>query len=45
VPRVFHYTLRATTAGAFVIPPIQAASMYDGSIASLNGVGHLEIQR
>ena len=44
-PRRFRYTLRATTAGAFVLPPIQASSMYDNSFASLHGGGRMEIQR
>lgn len=44
-PKRFHYTLRATSAGTFTAPPIQASSMYDGGFASLHGGGKLEIQR
>ena len=34
-PRVFRYALRAVTAGRFRVPPIQASSMYDPGLASL----------
>ena len=42
-PQVFRYTLRAIAEGEFVIPPIQASSMYDTSFASIHGGGRLEI--
>ncbi len=42
-PAVFRYLLRATAAGSFVAPPIQASSMYDPGIASLGEFGELRI--
>ncbi len=39
--RTFVYALRAVTAGEFVVPPIQASSMYDPGLASLHGGGAL----
>lgn len=33
--KTFRYALRATTAGTFVLPPIQASCMYDPSVAAL----------
>lgn len=42
-PATFRYLLRATAAGIFVAPPIQASSMYDPGIASLGETGTLRI--
>jgi hypothetical protein len=42
-PRTFRYALRATTAGRFDLPPIQASCMYDPSIASLGKAGTVTI--
>lgn len=39
----FKYALRSITAGEFTVPPIQAACMYNESIESLSGGGHLSI--
>ena len=41
--RIFRYALRATTAGLFDLPPIQASCMYDPSIASLGKTGTVTI--
>ncbi len=41
--RIFRYALRATTAGIFDLPPIQASCMYDPSIASLGKTGTVTI--
>jgi uncharacterized protein YfaS (alpha-2-macroglobulin family) len=43
--RVFRYALRAITAGSFVVPPVQASSMYDSSMASMHGAGRVSIAR
>jgi hypothetical protein len=42
--RTFEYALRATTAGEYVLPPIQASCMYDPSAASLGRVGRVVIR-
>lgn len=39
----FVYFLRATTAGRFEQPPIQASCMYDPEIASVNGGGPITV--
>ena len=41
----FQYLLRATTAGSFCAPPIQASSMYDAAYASLHAGTPVEILR
>lgn len=38
-PKVFRYAVRVTTPGRFELPPIQASSMYDPSVASVHGGG------
>ena len=43
-PKVFRYSLRVTTAGSFVVPPIQASCMYDESVASLGECGKVFIR-
>ncbi len=43
--RVFRYALRATAAGSFELPPVQASSMYDAAFASLAGGGRIEVAR
>jgi hypothetical protein len=43
-PRTFKYSLRATTAGAFALPPIQASCMYDESVACLGKAGRVTIR-
>lgn len=42
--RVFKYALRATTAGVFELPAVQASCMYDPSVASLGGPAIIRIQ-
>ncbi len=37
--KVFRYAVRVTTPGRFELPPIQASSMYDPSVASVHGGG------
>ena len=37
--RRFRYGLRVTTAGSFVVPPVQASCMYDAAAASMHGGG------
>ncbi len=44
-PRTYRYALRATTAGTFTLPPIEASSMYDPAFASLSGGGQIEVSR
>jgi len=41
--RVFRYALRATTAGTFTLPPIQASCMYDPAYACLGHSGRITI--
>ncbi|MFT5199252.1 MAG: hypothetical protein ACI87O_001918 [Planctomycetota bacterium] len=41
----FRYNLRATLAGQYAVPPIQASSMYDPGIASLGAAGSLRVER
>ncbi|MDD4890419.1 MAG: MG2 domain-containing protein, partial [Phycisphaerae bacterium] len=43
--RTYRYSLRATTAGKFALPPIQASSMYDPAFASIHGAGKIEITK
>ena len=43
--KTFCYSLRATTAGHFSLPPVQAACMYDESIASLGETGTVTVSR
>jgi uncharacterized protein YfaS (alpha-2-macroglobulin family) len=43
--RVFHYALRVTTAGEFIVPPIQASCMYDDTIASLGEPSRVVIRK
>ena len=42
-PRVFRYSLRAVTAGSFILPPVEASCMYDPQFASLSGGGRTEV--
>ncbi len=42
--RVFNYSLRVISAGEFEIPPIQASSMYNSSIASLGMPGRMKAE-
>jgi uncharacterized protein YfaS (alpha-2-macroglobulin family) len=37
--RRFRYGLRVTTAGTFIVPPVQASCMYDAKLASIHGGG------
>ena len=41
---VFKYALRATTAGEFTLPPIQASCMYDPTCASLGPAGRVTVK-
>ncbi len=41
----FRYALRATLAGEYAVPPIQASSMYDPGFASLGAGGSLRVER
>jgi hypothetical protein len=41
--RTFRYALRAVTPGSFIVPPIQASSMYDAGIASRGRSGRVEV--
>lgn len=43
--RIFRYALRATTAGRFHLPPIQASCMYDPAVASLGEPARAIIRR
>jgi alpha-2-macroglobulin len=43
-PRTYRYHLRAVTAGSFVLPPVEASCMYDGTLASLQTGGRIEIE-
>ena len=43
--RVFRYALRATTAGEFILPAVQASCMYDPAAASLGPEGRVKIAR
>ena len=42
--RTFRYLLRATSAGKFAVPPIQASSMYDPAFASVHDGGNVEVR-
>ncbi|MDF1839139.1 MAG: hypothetical protein P1V35_14825, partial [Planctomycetota bacterium] len=41
----FRYNLRATLAGEYAVPPIQASSMYDPGYGSLGAPGSLSVKR
>ena len=41
---VFRYALRATTAGEFIVPPIQASCMYDATCASLGAAERVTVK-
>ncbi|MBK8267582.1 MAG: hypothetical protein IPK83_04470 [Planctomycetes bacterium] len=43
-PRTYRYHLRSVTAGSFVVPPVEASCMYDGTLASLQVGGGVEIE-
>jgi len=43
--RTFRYSLRAVSAGSFVVPPIEASCMYDPGFASMHGAGKLVVGR
>lgn len=43
--RQFDYYIRATTAGEFAAPPIEASCMYDPGFAALTGGGRVEISK
>ncbi len=43
--QVFGYALRATTAGRFDLPPVQASCMYDPAIASLGRGGRVKVAK
>ncbi len=43
--RTFRYSLRAVSAGSFVVPPIEASCMYDPGFASVHGAGELVVGR
>lgn len=43
--QTFRYALRATTAGDFALPAIQASCMYDPAVASLGTPGRVTIER
>ncbi len=43
--KVFRYALRATTAGRFDLPPIQASCMYDPAVASMGKSGGVTIRQ
>ena len=47
LPRVqtFEYALRATTAGRFDLPPIQASCMYDAAVAALGKGGRVRVRK
>ncbi|MFP4353560.1 MAG: alpha-2-macroglobulin family protein [Phycisphaerae bacterium] len=42
--KTYRYALRATTAGTFLVPGLQASAMYDPSIASLTEAGEVIIR-
>lgn len=42
--QVFRYSLRATTAGQFAIPPVQGSCMYDPAVAALGEGSQLVIE-
>ena len=42
-PRTFSYSLRVTTVGDFVLPPIQASCMYDPQLACLGAKGRVTV--
>ena len=41
--RVFRYALRASTAGTFGVPPLEASSMYDPGFGARTAAATLEI--
>lgn len=41
--QTYRYALRATTAGVFALPPIQASGMYDPSFASVHGAATVRV--
>ncbi len=43
--RTYRYLLRATTAGVFANPAIEASCMYDPAFASVHGGGTVEVKR
>ncbi|MBD3162925.1 MAG: hypothetical protein GF328_12535, partial [Candidatus Latescibacteria bacterium] len=43
--QVFTYAIRATGAGSFSVPPVQASCMYEPSVASISGGGRVEVAR
>jgi uncharacterized protein YfaS (alpha-2-macroglobulin family) len=43
--QVFHYAVRAVTAGTFVHPPVTAEAMYDGRYSSRAGAGTFRVVR
>ena len=43
--QVFEYALRATTAGEFDLPPVQASCMYDPAVACLGKGGRVRIAK
>jgi alpha-2-macroglobulin len=44
-PRTYQYSIRAVTAGDFVVPPIQATCMYNESIESVFGSSRVKVDR
>ncbi len=42
---VFHYTLRAVTAGHFVLPAVRAEAMYDPEVMGISGAGEIQVER
>ncbi len=43
--KTFRYAIRATTAGQFHVPGVQASAMYDPSVASLGADGKVHIRK
>ncbi len=41
--RHYRYVGRAETKGTFALPPVSASCMYDPSIASTHGAGHIQV--
>ena len=39
----YYYTLRAVSAGTFVLPPVKAEAMYDPTVTSVFGAGEVRI--
>jgi alpha-2-macroglobulin len=43
--QTYRYSLRVVAAGSFIVPPVEASSMYDAQFASLSGGRKAEVSR